>query len=40
MTGMERAFQLLNSAGCWTDQPFDDLSIHILHQIAIISPKV
>ncbi|CAF5054599.1 unnamed protein product, partial [Rotaria magnacalcarata] len=21
MTGMERAFQLLNSAGCWTDQP-------------------
>ncbi|CAF1184609.1 unnamed protein product [Rotaria sp. Silwood1] len=40
MTGMERAFQLLNSAGCWTDQPFDDLSINILHQIAIISPKV
>ncbi|CAF4969960.1 unnamed protein product [Rotaria sp. Silwood1] len=29
MTGMERAFQLLNSAGCWTDQPFDDLSINI-----------
>ncbi|CAF4444796.1 unnamed protein product [Rotaria sp. Silwood2] len=40
MTGMERAFQLLNSAGCWTDQPFDDLSSNILHQIAAISPKV
>jgi hypothetical protein len=39
MTGMERAFQLLNSAGSWTDQPFDSLSLNILHQIAVISPK-
>ncbi|CAF3342468.1 unnamed protein product [Rotaria socialis] len=39
MTGMERAFQLLNSAGCWTDQPFDSLSLNILRQIAFISPK-
>ncbi|CAF4676762.1 unnamed protein product [Rotaria sp. Silwood1] len=39
MTGMERAFQLLNSAGCWTDQPFDALSLHILRQIAVISPS-
>ncbi|CAF1024726.1 unnamed protein product [Adineta steineri] len=38
MTGMERAFQLLNSAGCWTDQPYDTLSLNILHQIAVISP--
>ena len=40
MTGMERSFQLLKSAGCWTDQPFDELSLDILQQIAIISPKV
>ena len=40
MTGMERAFQLLNSAGSWTDQPFDPLSLNILQQIALISPKV
>ena len=40
MTGMERAFQLLNSAGCWTDQPFDPLALNILHQIAAISPKI
>jgi hypothetical protein len=40
MTGMERAFQLLNSAGCWTDQPFDSISLNILCQIAWISPKV
>ncbi|CAF3743066.1 unnamed protein product [Rotaria sp. Silwood1] len=40
MTGMERAFQLLNSAGCWSDQPFDSLSLNILSQIAAISPKV
>ncbi|CAF1396340.1 unnamed protein product [Adineta ricciae] len=40
MTGMERAFQLLYSAGCWTDQPFDSLSLDIAHQIAKISPKV
>ncbi|UJR11109.1 hypothetical protein I4U23_015291 [Adineta vaga] len=39
MTGMERAFQLLNSAGCWSDQPFDGLSLNILQQIAMISPK-
>ncbi|CAF4113732.1 unnamed protein product [Rotaria sp. Silwood2] len=39
MSGMERAFQLLNSAGCWTDQPFDALSLHILRQIAVISPS-
>ncbi|CAF4480400.1 unnamed protein product, partial [Rotaria magnacalcarata] len=40
MTGMERAFQLLNSAGCWSDQPFDELSLNILGEIASISPKV
>ncbi|CAF3595516.1 unnamed protein product [Rotaria sp. Silwood1] len=40
MTGMERAFQLLNSAGCWSDQPFDAVSLNILGQIASISPKV
>ncbi|CAF0875007.1 unnamed protein product [Rotaria sordida] len=40
MTGMERAFQLLNSAGCWSDQPFDEVSLNILCQIASISPKV
>ena len=40
MTGMERAFQLLNSAACWSDQPFDLLSLNILTQIATISPKV
>ncbi|CAF1324840.1 unnamed protein product [Adineta steineri] len=40
MTGMERAFQLLNSPGCSSDQPFDTLSLHILGQIASISPKV
>ncbi|CAF2919799.1 unnamed protein product [Rotaria sp. Silwood2] len=39
MTGMERAFQLLYSAGCWTYQPFDSLSLDIAHQIANISPK-
>ncbi|CAF3964773.1 unnamed protein product [Adineta steineri] len=40
MTGMERAFQLLNSAACWSDQPFDSLSLDILTQIAAISPIV
>jgi len=40
MTGMERAFQLLNSAGSWSDQPFDELSLNILSQIACLSPKV
>ncbi|CAF1228031.1 unnamed protein product [Adineta steineri] len=40
MTGMERAFQLLNSAGCSSDQPFDALSLNILAQIASISPNV
>ena len=40
MTGMERAFHLLNSTGCWSDQPFDSLSLNILGQIADISPKV
>ncbi|CAF1403176.1 unnamed protein product [Adineta steineri] len=40
MTGMERSFQLLNSAGCWSDQPFDSISRNILLQIATISPKV
>lgn len=40
MTGMERAFQLLNSAGCWSDQPFDSVSLNILFQLAIISPKI
>ncbi|CAF4169552.1 unnamed protein product [Rotaria sp. Silwood2] len=39
MTGMERAFQLLYSAGCWSDQPFDEISLDILGQIASISPK-
>ena len=39
MTGMERAFQLLNSAGCWSDEPFDEVSLNILVQIASISPK-
>ena len=39
MTGMERAFQLLHSAGCWTDQPYDSLSMDILRQIALISPR-
>ena len=40
LTGMERAFQLLNSAGCWSDQPYDSLSLDILRQIACLSPKV
>ncbi|CAF1097430.1 unnamed protein product [Adineta steineri] len=40
MTGMERSFQLLNSAGCRSDQPFDAISLNILTQIASISPKV
>ena len=40
MTGMERAFQLLNSAACSTDQPFDSLSYAILQQLAAITPKV
>ena len=40
MTGMERAFQLLYSTGCWSDQPFDAISLIILGQIASISPKV
>ncbi|CAF1340953.1 unnamed protein product [Rotaria sp. Silwood1] len=40
MTGMERAFQLLYSAGCWSDEPFDELSLNILGRIASISPKV
>jgi hypothetical protein len=40
MTGMERAFQLLHSAGCSSDQPFDLLSLNILTQIAAISPRV
>ncbi|CAF2569715.1 unnamed protein product [Rotaria sp. Silwood2] len=40
MTGMERSFQLLNSAGCWSDQPFDLISRNILLQMATISPKV
>ncbi|UJR11152.1 hypothetical protein I4U23_015333 [Adineta vaga] len=40
MTGIERAFQLLNSAGCWSDQPYNFLSRNILAQIALISPKV
>ncbi|CAF4253398.1 unnamed protein product [Didymodactylos carnosus] len=39
-TGMERAFQLLKSAGSWPDQPFDARSLNILGQIAAISPKV
>ncbi|CAF0949279.1 unnamed protein product [Adineta steineri] len=40
MTGMERAFQLLNSAGSWSDQPYDPISLNILSQIATLSPKV
>ena len=40
MTGMERSFQLLNSAACYSDQPYDQLSLNILGQIAAISPKV
>ncbi|CAF3462404.1 unnamed protein product [Rotaria socialis] len=40
MTGMERAFQLLYSAGCWSDQPFNELSLYILGRIGSISPKV
>ena len=40
MTGMERAFQLLYSAGCWSNQPYDKISLNILSQIASISPKV
>ncbi|CAF1484639.1 unnamed protein product [Adineta ricciae] len=40
MTGMERAFQLLKSAGCSSDQPFDETSLNILVQIASITPKV
>ena len=40
MTGMERAFQLLKSAGSSSDQPFDTLSLHILQQIATLSPRV
>ncbi|CAF4475702.1 unnamed protein product, partial [Rotaria socialis] len=39
VTGMERSFQLLNSAGCSSDQPFDLLSLNILRQIASISPR-
>ncbi|CAF3387790.1 unnamed protein product [Rotaria sp. Silwood2] len=38
MTGMRRAFQFLYSAGCWSDQPFDKVSLNILSQIASISP--
>ncbi|CAF4009337.1 unnamed protein product, partial [Rotaria sordida] len=40
MTGMERSFQLLYSAGCWSDQPFDSITRNILLQIASISPRV
>ncbi|CAF1466508.1 unnamed protein product [Adineta ricciae] len=40
MTGMERAFQLLYSAGCWSNQSYDSITRHILLQIATISPKV
>ncbi|CAF1128844.1 unnamed protein product [Adineta ricciae] len=40
MTGMERAFQLLNSAGCWSDEPFNSISLSILIQIAQITPIV
>ncbi|CAF1315107.1 unnamed protein product [Rotaria sordida] len=39
MTGMERAFHLLNSAGSWSDQPYDSISLDILSQIASLSPK-
>ncbi|CAF4476648.1 unnamed protein product [Rotaria sp. Silwood2] len=40
MTGMKRAFQLLKSAGSWSDQPFNELCSNILGQIASISPIV
>ena len=40
MTGMERAFQLLNSAGSWSDQPYNSTSLDILEQIASLSPRV
>ncbi|CAF4349773.1 unnamed protein product [Rotaria sp. Silwood2] len=40
MTGMERSFELLNSAGSWCGQPFDPVCRQILLQIAIISPQV
>ena len=40
MTGMEQAFQLLHSAGSWSDQPYDSMSLDILSQIASLSPKV
>ena len=40
MTGMERAFQLLYSAGCSSNQPYDEISLNILGQIASISPKI
>jgi hypothetical protein len=40
MTGMESAFQLLHSAGSWSDQPYDSISLDILSQIATLSPKV
>ncbi|CAF1688242.1 unnamed protein product, partial [Adineta ricciae] len=36
---MERAFRLLYSAGCWSDQPYDSITQNILVQIAIITPK-
>ena len=39
MTGMERSFQLLHTAGCWSDQPYDLITRNILLQIATISPK-
>ncbi|CAF3890068.1 unnamed protein product, partial [Rotaria sp. Silwood1] len=39
MTGMERCFQLLHSAGCWSTQPYDSITRNILLQIATISPK-
>ena len=40
LTGMERAFQILHSAACWTDQPYDSLSLNILRQLASLSPRV
>ena len=40
MTGMDRAFQLLNSASCWSDEPYDSFCLDILTQIASISPQV
>ncbi|CAF1173025.1 unnamed protein product [Didymodactylos carnosus] len=40
MTGMERSFQLLHSAGCWSDQPYDSITRNTLLQIATISPKI